>query len=71
MDAKQIYVIGCNGYGYWVETNAKSLNAAKALATRKWGVCETSTLEVAIKHMDKECYEQVAVKDGYRRWANA
>lgn len=58
---------------YWVPTGAKTINGAKALASKAYQQAVGGKIEVGEKlgEGETERIEKVAVKHGYDGWVNA
>ena len=54
---------------YWQETNAKTINGAKAIASKTYQQAVGGKIEVAEKIGER--FEQVAVKYGCDNWQSA
>lgn len=58
---------------FWIATNAKTLNSAKAVASKTYQQAAGGKIEVGEKvgQGDAERIEKVAVKYGYDNWQQA
>lgn len=58
---------------YWTATNAKTINGAKAVASKTYQQAVGGKIEVGEKfgEGDAERIEQVAVKHGFDNWQSA
>lgn len=61
----------CGGYeDYWIATNAKTINGAKAVASKTYQQAVGGKIEVGEKFGEgvTERIERVAVKYGFENW---
>jgi hypothetical protein len=67
------YYVSGGSYPYWTATNAKTINAAKAIASKTFHQAVGGKIEVGEKRGqgDTERIEKVAVKYGYDNWQTA
>jgi hypothetical protein len=67
------YYVGSGSYPYWTPTNAKTINGAKAIASKTYRQAVGLKIEVGEKRGqgDSERIEKIAVKYGYDKWQTA
>ena len=63
----QYCITSTTGDNHWHGTNAKTLTAAKALASRMYSPSRDGRIEVGIAR-DHASVDTVAVKHGYGKW---
>lgn len=56
---------------FWIGTNAKTLNGAKALASKTYQAAVDGKIEVAVCRAGLSNYEVVSVKYGHGAWQNS